>query len=440
MSRLSLHRASMLAFLVVGLGPSIRAQSYAFTTVAGTSSIGDADGTGSAARFALPEGLVVDTAGNVYVADYFNSVIRKITPDGTVTTFAGQPGNFGYADGPAASARFGGLLNLAIDRSGNLYTADSYYNTVRKIAPDGRVTTIAGSPGKSGSADGTGAAALFNTPQCVAVDTVGNLYVTDTGNHTIRRIAVGGVVTTFAGDGTAGSADGSGTAAQFRSPYGIAVDPSGNIIVSDWDDCTIRKITFDGTVTTLAGLAGASGTADGTGSAARFETPAGLSVDAGGYICVAERDADDIRAISPTGVVTRLAGASNVRGYIDGTITTAQFARPTGLAVSPDNKFIYVADTDNCTVRKIDTSGNVTTFAGQPGCGWADGNGRDTRFFSPSGLALDANGNLIVADTYNHIIRQITPAGIVTTIAGGPGSPGSIDGAGPSARFRYPYG
>ena len=280
------------------------------TTLAGTAGqIGSADGTGSAARFNSAYGVAVDSAGNVYVADTGNDTIRKITPAGVVTTLAGTAGQFGSADGTGSAARFEFPEGVAVDSAGNVYVADTINDTIRKITPAGVVTTLADMAGQVGSADGTGSAARFDYPTGVAVDSAGNVYVADDGNDTIRKITPAGVVTTLAGmAGQVGSADGTGSAARFAYPEGVAVDSAGNVYVADTGNDTIRKITPAGVVTTLAGTPGQAGSADVTGSAARFDDPTGVAVDSAGNVYVAGVGIFPIRKITPAGVVTTLAG------------------------------------------------------------------------------------------------------------------------------------
>jgi streptogramin lyase len=412
------------------------------TTLAGTAgSFGSADGTGSAARFDNPYGVAVDASGNVYVADRNNHTIRKITPAGVVTTLAGTAGSSGSADGTGSAARFNYPYGVAVDGSGNVYVADTYNHTIRTITPAGVVTTLAGTAGSVGSADGTGSAARFYYPQGVAVDGSGNLYVADLGNHTIRKITPAGVVTTLAGTaGSSGSADGTGSAARFYLPYGVAVDSSGNVYVADTHNNTIRKITPAGVVTTLAGTAASFGSADGTGSAARFNYPYGVAVDGSGNVYVADPGNNTIRKITPAGVVTTLAGTAGSSGSADGTGSAARFWSPGGVAVDGSGN-VYVVDNFNHTIRKITPAGVVTTLAGTAlSSGSADGTGSAARFYYPSGVAVDGSGNVYVADTNNYTIRKITPAGVVTTLAGTAGSPGSTDGTGSAARFNGPYG
>ncbi|HIF27927.1 MAG TPA: hypothetical protein EYQ40_05270, partial [Candidatus Marinimicrobia bacterium] len=238
------------------------------TTLAGSGSQGSANGTGTAAAFYLPTDVALDGSGNVYVGDQYNHLIRKITSGGVVSTLAGS-GSQGSTNGTGTAASFYKPSGVAVDGSGNVYVADKDNHLIRKITSGGVVTTLAGS-GSVGSANGTGTAASFNYPSGVAVDGSGNVYVGDWGNHLIRKITSAGVVSTFAGSGSAGSANGTGTAATFNHPYGVAVDGSGNVYVADYlGNHLIRKITSAGVVTTLAG-SGSSGSANGTGTAASF--------------------------------------------------------------------------------------------------------------------------------------------------------------------------
>ena len=205
---------------------------------------GSTDGTGADARFNSPYGVAVDGDGNVYVADTSNHTIRKITAAGVVTTLAGTAGSFGSADGTGADARFFYPYGVAVDGDGNVYVADRANHTIRKITPAGVVTTLAGAAGSSGSADGTGAVARFNYPDGVAVDGGGNVYVADTSNHTIRKITPAGVVTTLVGAATEnGFSDGRGPLARLYAPYGVAVDGGGNVYVADYANHAIRKVT-----------------------------------------------------------------------------------------------------------------------------------------------------------------------------------------------------
>ncbi|HEX3475569.1 MAG TPA: hypothetical protein VHT91_11135, partial [Kofleriaceae bacterium] len=402
---------------------------------------GNVDGTGAAARFNQPSGVAVDSAGNVYVADYLNSTIRKVTPTGLVTTLAGTAGMVGSADGPGAAARFSQPAGVAVDSVGNVYVADQSNHTIRKVTAAGVVTTLAGTAGVVGSVDGPGAAARFYYPTSVAVDSSDNVYVADQSNSTIRKVSVTGTVMTLAGSaGRYGSADGTGAAASFNLPGGVAVDGAGNVYVADSINNTVRKVTAAGVVTTLAGAAGTAGSADGKGAAARFNQPAGVAVDRAGNIYVADQGNATVRKATADGVVTTLAGAAGVPGSVDGTGAAARFHFPAGVAVDSAGN-AYVADPFNETLRKITPAGVVTTLAGTPGMsGSADGTGPAARFSGPAGVAVDSTGNVYVADQLNGTLRKVTAAGVVTTLAGTAGTTGSADGAGPAARFNVPSG
>jgi sugar lactone lactonase YvrE len=324
----------------------------AVSTLAGGTKSGSTNGTGTAALFDNPTGVASDAAGNIYVADTFNQTIRKITPAGVVSTLAGSPTLEGSTDATGSAARFFFPAGVAVDAAGNVYVADGKH-TVRKITPAGAVSTLAGTAGASGSTNATGSAARFNNPEGVAVDGAGNVTVADTFNHAIRRISSAGVVTTLAGTPAAtGSADGTGSVARFAYPTGMALDAAGNAYVGDTGNHTIRKITSAGVVTTLAGMAGVAGSADGTGAAARFDHPSGVGVDSNGNVYVADSYNQTIRRISPAGVVTTVAGNPKSSGLVNASGNAARFFAPIGLGLNPAGE-IFVGDSTNAVIRKI---------------------------------------------------------------------------------------
>jgi sugar lactone lactonase YvrE len=494
----SLYGALAVALCSLSVAvPVVDAQSLNITTLAGTTRGGGyVDAAGTNARFSLPTGAVYDSSGNLFVADCGNHVIRRVTPAGEVSTFAGAFGVAGSADGTGSAARFRSPFGIGIDPADDtIYVADFGNHTLRRITRDGVVSTLAGKGETFGTADGTGSVARFTYPRGVAVDSTGTIFVADTSNHAIRKVTRAGVVTTLAGTlRSTGSSDGFGTQAHFNFPYAVAVAPSGDLIVSDSANDLIRKVTVDGRVTTVAGTATTSGNIDATGAAARFSYPQGLTVDGDGNIFVADRDNDTIRKITPAGVVTTVAGAGRsgyndangttarfffpfaitiahdgnfavvdsynqairfmsrgydvatiagqapVSGLANGPLATASFFRPSAVAVDAAGNY-YVAEWGSHTIRKITPAGTVTSVAGQAGVsGSNDGTGSSAHFQSPSALAIDANGNIFVADTFNHTIRKVTPAGVVTTVAGLAGTRGSTNGVGSAARFSYPYG
>ncbi len=410
------------------------------TTLAGrTGYSGSNDGAGANAYFNGVGSIALDASGNLYVTDAGNHTIRTVTSAGVVVTLAGKAGTSGSADGTGTAARFNFPSGVALDASGNAYVTDTGNHTIRKVTPSGVVTTLAGMPGASGSADGTGTAAKFNSPENLAADSSGNLYVVDRRNRTIRKVTPGGLVTTLAGSaGSPGSDDGVGASARFGDLTGITVDASGNVYVSDWAYSTIRKVTPSGVVTTPLGKPGLSGSEDGTGSSARFRSPSGLGADATGNLYLTDTGNQTVRKVTPALVVTTLAGRAPLFGGVDGTGAAARFSGPAQVAVGASGD-IYVADSGNHAIRKVTLAGAVTTIAGTLGSyGSADGTAASARFFGPEGIAVDVSGNLYVADSANHTVRKITSSGVVTTLAGTPGSAGSADGSGAAARFNYP--
>ncbi len=305
----------------------------------------------------------------------------------SVTTLAGGVVNF--------EVNF--WLNLksgvASDVSGNVYLSDSVYNRIRKLTPQGALSTLAGS-GASLYADGTGTSAKFHEPSGLATDINGNVYVADCKNNRVRKVTASGVVTTLSG--------------YFNGPRGVAVDASGNVFVADTSNHKICKISPSGQVSTLAG-SGAAGYSDGIGTAAYFNQPCGLAVDLGGNIYVADNQNHMIRKVSPAGVVTTIAGKQFTSGFVNGAGTSAAFNYPSAIALD-NNGYIYVADFGNHMIRKISPTGAVTTLAGSGMAGYSDGTGNAAAFMfnSPSGIAVDVSGNIYVADWGNNRIRKIT--------------------------------
>lgn len=388
------------------------------STFAGNGSMGRVDGVGTAASFRQPMGIAVDAQGNLYVSEYGNCTIRKITAAGVVSTVAGS---VGVCDASA----FNNPRGVAVDGVGNVYVADTDNCVIKKITPLGAVVTLAGS-GTPGTADGPGVSASFRYPNGIAVDWLGNVYITDSGSHRIRKITPGGWVSTIAGTGSAGNSDGNGLSASFNLPTGIAVESSGSLVVSDSGNYSIRRISPTGQVTTLAG--GTWGAGDGFGPAGQFEKPLGIAVSALGDIYVADSYNTAIRKVTAAGNVTTFAGSSSAYGWADGTGSAARFGGPEGVAASA-NGDLYVVESSNCAVRKVTSSGVVTTVVG-PGC-VASG------LSVPQGIAVDSAGTIYIADTGDHRVKKVTAGGAVSTLAGD-GNPGAIDATGTSASFNSP--
>ena len=315
------------------------------STLAGSSQ-GLDNQPGTAAKFSNPSGTAVDSSGTVYVADSANHVIRKITSAGVVTTFAGD-GLSGSKDGTGSGAQFNTPSAIVINSSGTLFVSDSGNHCIRKITSAGVVSTFAG--GSSGFADGIGSNAQFNSPQGIVVDSLGNVFVADSGNHRIRSITAAGQVSTLAGQSTSGTTDDSGTSARFNTPTGIAIDSLRNLYVTDKNGHRIRKVTAQGGVSTLAGST--SGFTNDTGTAAQFNSPVGIAVDSTGTLYVADTGNHRIRTVSSTGVVTTFVGLSN-SGTSNGSPSQAQFNSPYSITVGTTGVF-YVADYSNHRIRKI---------------------------------------------------------------------------------------
>ena len=403
------------------------------TVLAGTlGGPGNLDGCSTAARFSHPEGVAVDAAGVIYVADTGNQLIRKITTAGVVSTLAGQSGVKGGADGTGNTATFSDPTGITVDAAGIVYVTDATGSTLRRITPTGVVSTLAGSFGTSGSANGQGAAANFATPLGIAHDTAGNLYVADQGNSAIRMITPAGVVTTFAALLDAAN----------KAPVasGLAIDGTGNVYVGVrtnpqnggdegtlYDDAQVWRYKPTGVFDRIVAGTG-FGNADGTGAAASFDYPVGLAADASGNVYVADACNNQIRKISTAAVVTSLAGSPpslpcrfDEAQSVDGIGAAAGFDQPSGVAVDPGGN-VVVADTLGDVIRRVGQEGAVTTVAGTTTLsGSSDGTGAAARFFfaNDGGYAgftsTDAAGNVIVTDPENGAVRKITPAGVVST-------------------------
>jgi sugar lactone lactonase YvrE len=417
------------------------------TTVAGNGSTGDSGDGGPAtgAQLNAPFGVAIDSGGNLFIAEHGGDRVRKVSAGGIITTVAGN-GSQGYSGdgGPATSAQLYNPGNVAVDANGNLYIADSLNNRIRKVSAGGIMTTVAGNGSQGYSGDGGRAtSAQLYQPQGLTVDARGNLYIADTYNYRIRMVSPAGIIDTVAGDGFENySGDGGpATAAQLNLPSGVAMDASGNLYIADSLSYRVRKVSAEGIITTVAGNGSQGYSGDGGPAAsAQLESPASVAADANGNLYVS--DNNRIRKISAGGIITTVAGAGSLYPGDGGPATEAQLAYPVGMAVDA-NGSLYIADWGASCIRKISAAGIITTIAGDGITGYSGDGGpaASARLNGPSGVAVDAAGNVYIADAYNHRVRMVSPAGIITTVAGN-GSAGYSGDGGPAtaAQLGVPEG
>ena len=459
--------------------------------------------TGTPITFQKAAAVAVDPNNNLLVMDVAAGTVVRVTPAETTSVAATLPAAFSsapaylaadaqgnlYIENPASLEKLssGGAIapvptgptyasygaEIGLDPSGTLFflgNPGSSGADLASVSASAAVATLASPVLVTGSSDGAGQQASISAPTGVAVDASGTVYFLDQGGAEVRKVSPGGVVTTVAGTPTYGSSDGTGSAAGFNKANALAVDASGNLYVADTANDTIRKVAPGGAVTTVAGSAGVTGSADGAGASARFNHPSGVAVDASGDLFVTDTGNNTVRKITPDGTVSTYAGtASAFPNYLDGTAANAQFANPTGIAVDAQGN-VYVGDTFGNTtrtslgdtvfsivgaVRKITPSGTVSTlagtpytvvepeyFTGQPAPQFGDGSGASVFFGDPAALAVDAAGNVYVADASNRVVRRVTPQGAVTTLGGtvGTASTTESDGVGAQAAFATPNG
>ena len=389
------------------------------------------------ARLNFPTGMGVDASGDLFIADFRNSRVRRVDgATGVITTVAGTGiSGFSGDGGPATDAQLNEPFGVAVDASGDLFIADTSNDRVRRVdAATGVITTVVGTGISGFSGDGGPTTdAQLNEPFGVAVDASGDLFIADTSNDRVRRVdAATGVITTVAGTGISGfSGDGGpATDAQLNEPFGVAVDASGDLFIADTSNDRVRRVdAATGVITTVAGT-GISGFSGDGGQAtdAQLNDPSGVAVDASGNLFIADTSNDRVRRVdSATGVITSVAG-TGISGFSGdgGPATDAQLNEPFGVAVDASGN-LFIADTSNDRVRRVDgATGVITSVAGTGTAGFSGDGGpaTDAQLNFPVGVAVDASGNLLIADSDNHRIRRVDSAtGVITTVAG-TGTPG----------------
>jgi len=417
------------------------------STIAGNHTAGySGEGKATAVSLNLPVAIVLDGSSNLYISDSFNQRIRKVSTDGTITTVAGNgTAGFGGDNGPGTLASVNVPADLAIDGQGNLYIVDSVNNRLRKLSAGGTMTTVAGNGVQRFSGDGGPAvAASLDTPNGVVTGGAGVVWITDTNNRRVRRIASDGTINTVAGNGGPFGGDGGpASGATLNYAFGVASDGNGNLYVADTYNNRIRKIAADGSISTVAGTGVAGFGGDG-GSAlkAQLNTPSGVSLDSAGNIYIADTYNDRIRRVSAGGIMSTVAG-SGTTGYSGdgGAATAAALNAPRGVTAQGNN--IFIADSRNNRVRKIAQDGTISTIAGSGAAGSSGNGGAATAaaLNNPASVAVDGQGNVYIADTLNNQVRKVTPAGIISAAAGSGVLGGAGDG-GPAiqATFYYPTG
>jgi sugar lactone lactonase YvrE len=378
------------------------------------------------ASLGYPSGLALDRSGNLYIADSSNSIVRKVDTNGIITTMAGAAGKFGFSGdgGPATQALLSYPTGIATDTSGNLHIMDLGNNRVRMVnASDGNISTIAGTGAVGNSGDGVLATkATFNYPMGIAVDSSGNVYIADQNNAIIRRISTSGIINTVAGNGQFGYSGENVQAvkATLLAPTGVAVDASGTMYIADSGNQRIRRVDPGGIITTIAGTGTAGFSGDGaSAAAATFSNPIAVALDASGAVYVADENNNRIRRFVVGGAVTTLAGTTTSVGD-GGQSPQAVLVSPTGAAVDSAGN-LYIADKSANRIRKVTPSGTISTVAGNGQTGSSGNNGPATSaaLNAPQGVAVDSAGNLYIADTSNNEIRRVDAAtGKITAFAG----------------------
>lgn len=381
-------------------------------------------GTAITASLAGPAGVAIDSSGNIYIATYADNRIRKVDSKGNISTFAGNSG-YGFAGdgGPALSSQLSAPRGISLDSSGNLYLADRWNNRIRKITGS-TISTIAGNgQGNFGGDGGLATSAQLSYPDGIAVDKAGNVYISDLLNNRVRMVTPTGTISTFAGNGVPGFGGdgGAATSAELNQPAGLAVDSSGNVYIADSNNAVVRKVTPQGVISTVAGTGGTEGYSGDGGAAtkATLMAPLGVALDAAGNLYIADYYGWVREVNASTSVITTLAGTGS-NGYSGdgGPATSAQFYNPISVAVDSSGN-VYVADSGNGAVRMI-ANGIISTIAGNGTLSYTGDGGPASlaQFSAISSIAVDAQGNIYVADTNNDAIRLFPLGGTVSTIAG----------------------
>ena len=439
--------ALVLCFGTFGFVLSAVAAPGDISTVAG-GGVGDGD-LAVSARFFSPYDVFVDGSGNIYIAEGGNRRIRKVDTSGIISTVAGD-GTYGFSGdgGPATSASLAAPYDVSVDGSGNIFIAECRNNRIRKVDTSGIISTVAGDGTRGFSGDGGPAtSASVSEPVGVFVDGLSNIYIAEEDSHRIRKVDTSGIISTVAGNGTRGFSGDGGPAisASLSSPQSVFVDGLGNIYIVDAGNYRIRKVDTSGIISTvpLDGLVGFSGDG-GPATDASLNFPSDVSVDGSGNIYIADMNNGRIRKVDTSGIISTVAGNGTFGFSGDGgPATDASLNFPSDVSVDGSGN-IYIADMNNGRIRKVDTSGIISTVAGNGTFGFSGDGGpaTDAKLFTPRGVYVDGSGVIYIVDWFNHLIRKVDTSGIISTVAGNGSSGGFSGDGGPatSASLNRPYG
>jgi trimeric autotransporter adhesin len=403
-------------------------------------------GQATAAQLSNPQGVAVDSGGNLYIAFLGNSRIRKVTAAGIISAVAGNgTGGYGGDGGVATAAQLRGPTGVAVDSAGNLYIADYGNKRIRKVTTAGIIRTVAGNGywGRDGDTGPATAMQLYN-PTGVAVDSAGNLYIAELNGQRIRKVTTAGIISTAAGNGTGGySGDGGpATAAKLNNPTGVAVDFAGNLYIAEYENNRIRKVTTAGRISTVAGNGTSGYSGDGGAApAAQLHNPYSVAVDSAGNLYIADTTNNRIRKVTTAGIISTLAGGGTGGLGDGGPATEAKLVGTYGVAIDSAGN-LYISDLGNNRIRKVTTAGIISTVAGGGTGGLGDGApATAAKLNYPIGVAVDSAGNLYIADSQNKRVRRITTAGMISTVAGNGTQGYSGDGGpAPAAQLHNPWG
>jgi sugar lactone lactonase YvrE len=402
-------------------------------------------GPATSSELDLPSGVAVDSSGNVYIADLENNVVERVTPSGTLSVYAGTGASGAPTPGPATHSDLNGPAGLAMSASGTLYIADTYNHVVEKVTPSGTLSIIAGTSGQGGSpSPGPATGSELDEPESVAVDSSGNVYISDAYDFTVDKVTPSGTLSILAGTpGQQGApTPGAATSGDLAGPAGVAVDGSGDVYIADgyfsygdgsyssyfdggYYDFTVEKVTSSGTLSVFAGRAYEGPPTPGAATTSDLNLPRAVALDSAGDVYIADSANDEIEKVTPAGTLSIEAGTGSAGAPKAGQATDSPLFDPEGVAVDSSGD-VYIADSGYYDVEKVTPSGTVSVVAGdsEPGAPTA-GPATHSDLGTPSGIAVDGSGDLYIADRSEDVVEKVTPLGTLSVLAGVSGSSGA---------------